>query len=160
MAKSYLEAKAELLLRAALQTTLVYDELKAEYKFHPTRQWRFDFAFPHHKIAIELEGGIWTGGRHTRGKGFESDCEKYNEAAKAGWLVLRYPSRNLGHLIEDVKHAFKHHVNWRVKVEDMLKKELALWEVPLPTEYEKGGAKAIRGLKNWLENVNNELGRD
>lgn len=60
-----------------------------EYKFHPERKWRFDFAYPDKKCAIEIEGGHWTGGRHTRAKGFESDCEKYCEAARLGWRVFR-----------------------------------------------------------------------
>ena len=57
-----------------------------EYLFHPTRQWRFDFAFPEEKIAVEIEG--W--GRHQSFSGFEDDCEKYNSAAKLGWRVFRY----------------------------------------------------------------------
>lgn len=60
-----------------------------EYKFHPHRKWRFDFAYPQFKIAIEQEGGVWTGGRHTRSKGFLNDMEKYNEAAILGWRLLR-----------------------------------------------------------------------
>jgi len=62
-----------------------------EFLFHPVRKWRFDFAWPDKKIAVEVEGGIWTGGRHTRGKGFLDDCEKYNQAALLGWMVLRFP---------------------------------------------------------------------
>ena len=60
-----------------------------EVRFHPTRKWRFDLAWPAMRLAVEVEGGSWTHGRHTRGSGFESDCEKYNEAALAGWTVLR-----------------------------------------------------------------------
>ncbi len=60
-----------------------------EYKFHPARKWRFDYAFPDILVALEVEGGVWTGGRHTRGKGFMGDIEKYNEAALLGWKVLR-----------------------------------------------------------------------
>lgn len=60
-----------------------------EHRFHDTRKWRFDFAIPEHKIGIEIEGGIWSNGRHTRGAGYEKDCEKYNHAALAGWRVLR-----------------------------------------------------------------------
>ena len=41
-------------------------EVVKEYLFHPTRKWRFDYAIPDHKIALEVEGGVWTGGRHTR----------------------------------------------------------------------------------------------
>jgi very-short-patch-repair endonuclease len=60
-----------------------------EYRFHPERRWRFDFAWPDKKVALEVEGGTWSNGAHTRGKHFESDCEKYNEAAIAGWHVIR-----------------------------------------------------------------------
>lgn len=61
-----------------------------EYRFHDTRKWRFDFAWPDLKIAVECEGGAWSGGRHTRGAGFIGDCEKYNAAALAGWRVFRF----------------------------------------------------------------------
>jgi very-short-patch-repair endonuclease len=60
-----------------------------EYRFAPPRRWRFDYAWPAHQLALEVEGGVWTGGRHVRGKGYEADCEKYNAAALAGWTVLR-----------------------------------------------------------------------
>ena len=61
----------------------------SEYRFCPPRRWRFDWCWPEHEIALEIEGGIWTGGRHTRGAGFIGDMEKYNEAAMLGWRVLR-----------------------------------------------------------------------
>jgi very-short-patch-repair endonuclease len=60
-----------------------------EFKFHPERKWRFDFAWPAQRVALEVEGGIWTQGRHTRGSGFAKDIEKYNAAAVAGWRVVR-----------------------------------------------------------------------
>lgn len=61
-----------------------------EFKFHPTRKWRFDFAIPERRIAIECEGAVWTNGRHNRGSGFIGDLEKYNEAARLGWFVFRF----------------------------------------------------------------------
>jgi hypothetical protein len=60
-----------------------------EHRFAPPRRWRFDFAWPGHRVALEVEGGVWTGGRHVRGRGYERDCEKYSEAALRGWRVLR-----------------------------------------------------------------------
>ncbi len=62
-----------------------YDE---EYKFHPTRGWAFDFAWPEQQVAVEIDGGQWSphGGRHSR----DSDREKLNAAAVLGWRVLRY----------------------------------------------------------------------
>lgn len=74
-------------------TTICRTDLRVEcvkeYKFHPTRRWRFDYAIPEHKIALEVEGGVWTGGRHTSPKGFLGDIEKYNTATLMGWRVFR-----------------------------------------------------------------------
>lgn len=66
-----------------------------EYRFDPKRRWRIDFAWPEHKLAVEIEGGVWTGGRHTRGAGFIADCEKYNAAALHGWRVLRFTGEHV-----------------------------------------------------------------
>lgn len=61
-----------------------------EYRFHHERMWRFDFAFIEQKIAVEIEGGVYSFGRHSRGKGNEADMDKYNQATILGWRVLRY----------------------------------------------------------------------
>jgi very-short-patch-repair endonuclease len=61
-----------------------------EFKFCPTRNWRFDFCDPENMIAVEIEGGAFVYGGHNRGKGFVDDCEKYTAAAALGWSVLRY----------------------------------------------------------------------
>ncbi len=61
-----------------------------EYQFAPPRKWRVDFAYPERAIAIEIEGGIHSNGRHVRAKGFEADCEKYNALAAKGWSLFRY----------------------------------------------------------------------
>lgn len=63
--------------------------VEKEYKFHPVRKWRFDYAIPAIEMAIEVEGGVWTGGRHTSSRGFLGDMEKYNEAALSGWCLVR-----------------------------------------------------------------------
>lgn len=62
--------------------------LKREVTFCE-RKWRFDFAHVETKVAVEIEGGVWSGGRHTRGKGYIEDCTKYNRASELGWTVFR-----------------------------------------------------------------------
>lgn len=66
-----------------------------ELLFHSTRRWRFDYAIPAAQVAIEVEGGAYTQGRHTRGRGFEADMEKYNTAEAMGWHVLRVTPERL-----------------------------------------------------------------
>lgn len=70
-------------------------ECVKEFKFHPVRKWRFDYAIPEHKIALEVEGGVWTGGRHISPKGFLGDIEKYNTATLMGWRVFRTTPEDL-----------------------------------------------------------------
>jgi very-short-patch-repair endonuclease len=65
-------------------------EPKREYAFYVGRRFRSDFAWPDHKVLAEVEGGIWTKGRHTRGSGYQSDCKKYNLAALNGFKVFRF----------------------------------------------------------------------
>jgi len=74
-------------------TGMMAPTLEPEFKFHPSRRWRFDFAHRPSKVAIEIEGGIWSGGRHSRGSGFSADCEKYNAATELGWAVFRLTSK-------------------------------------------------------------------
>ena len=63
--------------------------LVREHRFAPPRRWRMDFVHLPTKVAIELEGGIWTRGRHVRGDGFQRDAEKHNAAQAMGWVVFR-----------------------------------------------------------------------
>ena len=65
-------------------------EAVREYAFAPKRRYRADFAFPAHMLLVEIEGAIYTGGRHVRGAGYESDLEKYNLAQELGYIVLRF----------------------------------------------------------------------
>lgn len=60
-----------------------------EHRFHPTRKWRFDFAWPEQRLALEIDGGIWVRGRHSSGAGQVKDMEKFNHAAALGWRVFR-----------------------------------------------------------------------
>lgn len=71
------------------------------------QDWRFDFAFPDKLIALEVEGGIYSNGRHVRGKGFDDDVKKYGEAQYLGWTVIRVTSTSInnGSAIRWLKRA-------------------------------------------------------
>jgi very-short-patch-repair endonuclease len=77
-----------------------------QYAFHPTRRWRFDYAWPSHWLAVECDGGQWQahGGRHNT----DADREKLNAAAILGWRVLRYSGAMLNDpesVAEEIKSA-------------------------------------------------------
>ncbi len=103
---SEIETMFEWMLRASK-----IEGWEREYRFHPKRRWRFDFAWPNHifKFALEIEGGTWNKGRHVRGKGFEDDCEKYNEALLLGWRVIRVTTKQVevGKALEWVERLLK-----------------------------------------------------
>lgn len=73
----------------ALQLRAEKIPFKREYRFCE-RRWKFDFAFPERMFAVEIEGGIWSRGRHTRPQGYINDMEKYNAASALGWKVWRF----------------------------------------------------------------------
>jgi hypothetical protein len=78
-----------------------------EFRFDTSREWRCDFAWPAQKLALEVEGGAWTNGRHVRGKGFLEDMSKYNRLAVMGWRLLRCTPGGLSDLwtITQIKDA-------------------------------------------------------
>lgn len=78
-----------------------------EVKFNSTKKWRYDFIWEEHMLIVEVEGGIWTNGRHVRGKGFTEDCEKYNEATLLGWKVIRVTAEHIknGKALEWIERA-------------------------------------------------------
>ena len=67
-------------------------EAVREFKFHPVRKWRLDIAWPDHKIAVEVQGGMWLAGKggHTSGTGRTRDMEKNNHALLLGWAVYEF----------------------------------------------------------------------
>lgn len=64
-------------------------KLEREYRFTPPRRWKADFANLDARVLIEIEGGVWTRGRHVTPKGFTKDAEKYLAATLQGWTVVR-----------------------------------------------------------------------
>ncbi|RWT34356.1 hypothetical protein [Aeromonas caviae] len=88
-----------------------------ELVFHPKRKWRLDFAWPTRMIAVEIHGGIHSGGRHTRGKGFVEDRAKMNEATLLGWTVLEVTPEHIksGQLRAWLLAAFNQDTDQRTK---------------------------------------------
>lgn len=78
-----------------------------ELQFHDVRKFRFDWALPDLKIAIEYEGVFSKKSRHTTVSGYTNDCEKYNLAQILGWKVLRYTAKNYKNLEKDLKNLLK-----------------------------------------------------
>lgn len=79
-----------------------------EHRFHPVRKWRADYAFlfTTPRVLVEIDGGAWTQGRHTRGAGFIEDQRKLNAAALLGFAVLRYTPDRLAECIADLRLLF------------------------------------------------------
>lgn len=84
-------------------------EFVQEFQFNTTRKWRADFHIKNTKLLIEVEGGIWSGGRHTRGKGYLGDMEKYNAATMMGYQVLRFSTEQVtsGFAIKQIEGLVK-----------------------------------------------------
>lgn len=70
--------------------------IRARLKAAGLKNWAFDFAWPDLMFAAEVEGGAFTGGRHTRGSGFTEDCLKYHHAQRLGWTVYRCDGKLIG----------------------------------------------------------------
>lgn len=86
-----------------------FPEPTREYRFAPPRRFRFDFAWPDIKFAVECEGGVYSGGRHVTGAGFTKDAEKYSLAAIEGYKIIRATSAQIssGDCLEWIKAYFE-----------------------------------------------------
>lgn len=87
------ESEGESLL--SLQLKALKIAFEREFKFCQDRKWRADFHLVDKMILIEVEGGIWSQGRHTRGSGYIADMEKYNEATLLGYQVIRFSTEQV-----------------------------------------------------------------
>lgn len=98
-----IESEGESLLKMQLKALKI--EFEQEFKFHAKRKWRADFHITGKKLLVEVEGGIWSGGRHTRGKGYLGDMEKYNAATVMGYRVIRFSTEQVksGLAIEQIE---------------------------------------------------------
>jgi very-short-patch-repair endonuclease len=83
-------SKLENTFQLILRSEGLNEQFVREYKFHPKRKWKADFADIENRILVEIEGGSYISGRHVRPVGFQKDIEKYNSATVLGWRLLRY----------------------------------------------------------------------
>jgi very-short-patch-repair endonuclease len=85
----------------AFQLRAVGIPFEREVHFARPRKWRADFRIRAPRppaldnLLVEVDGGAWTGGRHTSGSGFEADAEKASAAAIAGYRVIRCTPRHV-----------------------------------------------------------------
>jgi very-short-patch-repair endonuclease len=99
-----------------------FPDAVAELKFHPVRKWRFDFAIPSARVAVEVNGGVWTAGRHSRGSGLLKEYEKMRAAAILGWRVLPFATDEISRIQMDVWAAVHHRLEGEHKPTDTYKK--------------------------------------
>lgn len=78
-----------------------------EHLFCPSRRWRFDYAWPLNWVALEVQGGLFIQGRHSRGPALLKEHEKLNTAAVQGWWILYCTPQQLLtlQLAETIKQA-------------------------------------------------------
>lgn len=113
-----------------------------EYNFLPPRRWKFDMAWPSLEVAVEVDGGQW----HVTGRDIGPECERGNEAAIAGWLVLHFTSAqidgNAKGCADQVRRAFEA----RTREQQTLDR-LATWQ-PEPPQPEPPSllVRAVRPL--------------
>jgi very-short-patch-repair endonuclease len=86
-------------------------EMIKEHQFHADRKWRFDWYVPQIATAVEYEGVVSEQSRHTNIVGYTGDCEKYNEAAKMGFIVIRVTALNYKSLIQHLDNILKEKKN-------------------------------------------------
>ena len=118
---SRIKVNPELVFQALLQRERITVP-EREYRLHAIRKWRFDYAWPRWKVALEVEGGVFgftdpktgqrrSGGAHSSITGIKRDIEKYSYAAAMGWLVVRCMPTTLatGETMAFVKGALRSH---------------------------------------------------
>lgn len=82
--RSELEQQFEWILKAQ-----GIHDFETEFRFAAPRRFRLDFAWPDERVGLELQGGVYSRGRHVRGAGYTKDVEKMNLAILLGWRVLQ-----------------------------------------------------------------------
>lgn len=101
------EDLADALLRQILAVRL--PEPQREYRPFPDRRFRIDLAWVDRLMAVECDGGEWNHGRHGRGAGMASDCEKQNRLMLEGWACLRFVGSQIrsGYALRTIEQALR-----------------------------------------------------
>lgn len=104
MSASQLEAELALQIKA-----LGLPEPVREYPAITGRKFRFDFAWLEHRLLVEVNGGTYTKGAHSTGRGIARDYEKANLATLAGWRVLSFDGKAVkdGTAVEVIRKALE-----------------------------------------------------
>lgn len=113
--KAEAKAKREKLERAfELQLRAVKINYQTQFKWNSGRKWRADFyVWPGPgdrtgiEILVEIQGGTWQQGRHTRGRGYQEDCAKLAEAQLAHYTIFFGTAKHIksGELLRWVERA-------------------------------------------------------
>ena len=61
-----------------------------EAQIIPNRKFRYDFYFPEHRLCVEVQGGVWSNGAHSRPTGIKRDYEKSNLCTQYGFKLLQF----------------------------------------------------------------------
>jgi hypothetical protein len=80
--------KPEIIIESILKELSL--DFQKEYRFNPLRRWRADYYIPAINTLLEIEGGVFNRGRHSRGTGYTNDTYKYNSAIVLDFKLLRY----------------------------------------------------------------------
>ncbi|MFM5140734.1 hypothetical protein [Aeromonas caviae] len=107
--KKRVRAQTADLAEATAEVLSAFPSCVNELAFHPVRRWRFDHAWPTHMIAVEIHGGVHSGGHHVSADGFINDRHKMNEAVLMGWHVIEVTTDDVrnGNLEEWLTQAFE-----------------------------------------------------
>lgn len=107
IAKDIPKAEPEAITDIKQKLSLLKIPFETEYRFHPTRKFKFDIAIVEHKLAVEYEGILCSKSRHTNIVGYTNDCTKYNLSQALGWRVLRYTALNYKEFLNELENFIK-----------------------------------------------------
>lgn len=103
-------------MTSQLEATLAFQlqaegitDYQAEYRFAPPRRWRADLYLPAADLLVDVQGGIYVNGKHSRGAAQEKDYEKANTAQIMGFRFMQFgPSQiRSGEALATIKRALE-----------------------------------------------------